>query len=182
MRKSVKEPDFFMGKAEDVACNLLGKYIYSKGGKERYMIVETEAYYHDEKYENGKHICYGADKTKAEAKAKKLVTAPLFELPGTWGIYHGQLLLSVTDDIFPDNVLVKKVKNEAGEILGPDLYAKTLHLYKKDPDYCDCRSQYSLSEVSDLYLSDGQEVSNIICSPRVRIADKKNLNFKMDGE
>lgn len=180
MRKSVKEADFFKRKAEDVACNLLGKYICCKGGKEKYMIIETEAYYHDEKYENGKHICYGANKTKAEAK--RLVSAPLFELPGTWCIYGGQLLLSVTNDEFPDNVLIKKVKSEAGKILGPDLIAHNLHLYKKDRDYCGCHGQYSLSEASNLYLADGQEVSNIICSPRVRIADKRNLNFKMDGE
>ncbi len=175
MSTSITEYDFFTRKAEDVAIDLLGKYICGNGGKEKYLIVATEAYYHDEKYEDGKHICYGADKTKDEAKHD--VTAPLFEQPGTWCIYGGQLLLSVTDDEFPDNVLIKMVKNEAGELLGPDLIAHSLHLYKSKSDYCGCHGAFSLSKDSPLYLVDGQKVVNYRRYPRVNIADKNELNF-----
>lgn len=113
MSKSLKENDFFLREANKVARDLLGKYICGKDGK-KFQIVATEAYYHEEKDEAGKKICYGAEKTKEEVQKDNGVTAALFDRPGTWCIYHGQLLLSVMSDQFPDNVLIKTVKTERG--------------------------------------------------------------------
>lgn len=173
MEKSIKQQDFFARKSEKVAIDLLGKFIYCKGDKEKYLICETEAYHHDEVF------CYGHGKTKDAAK--HLVCAPLFESPGTWCIYGGQLLLSVTDGGFSDNVLIKKVKSKSGEILGPNKLACRLHLYKSKSNYCGCHNQYSMSEDSALYLVDGKS-QKYTSSKRVNINDDKKLNFKIVGE
>lgn len=171
MNKSIHEQDFFTRDPKEVAVDLLGKYICIKNGEEKFLITETEAYYHDEPF------CYGYGKTKTEAK--QLVSAALFERPGTWCVYNGQLLLSAVCGGLPDNVLIKRVKNKAGELLGPDKMAYSLHLYISKPDYCDCRGRYSLAGDSCLYLTDGEEVRKVISSKRVRIQDDKELNFKM---
>ena len=176
MNKSIQDQDFFARNPKDVAIDLLGKYINTKDGSEKYLIVETEAYYHDESF------CYGHGKTAAEVKAKRLVSAPLFERPGTWCVYGGQLLLSTTCDELPDNVLIKCVKDKAGELLGPHPMACSLHLYKTNPDYCGCHNQYSLSKDSTLYLSDGQKIAKFGYCERVNINDNKKMNFKIDGE
>ena len=119
--------------------------------------------------------------TKEHAEGKKLITAALFDRPGTWCVYGGQLLLSVTDDERPDNVLIKSVKNEKGELLGPDAMAKSLHLYKSKTDYCGCHGKYSLSKDAGLFLEDGEGVSApILASKRIRIKDDKKLNFSID--
>lgn len=171
---SIKENDFFAREAKDVARGLLGKYICRKNGdtEERFMITQTEAYYHDEIDDNGKWICYGAPKTKEQAK--RLVSAALFDKPGTWCVYGGQLLLSVTNDEYPDNVLIKKIKDAEGTTYGPDGVAKTLHLYKSKPEYCGCHRQFSLADDAALYLADGQEVKERLPRERVNIkSDKK---------
>lgn len=182
MGKEIKNREFFTRKAEEVACDLLGKFICYKNGKveTRYQIIETEAYYHDEKDNDGKLICYGADKTKDEAKS--LVSAPLFEQPGTWCIYGGQLLLSVTNDEHPDNVLIKIIKDTEGKVYTPDEIARTLHLYKRETNYCNCHGQHSLDDNAHLYLTDGQITPRFICSKRVNINNDKKYNFKIDEE
>lgn len=172
MGKGIREQDFFNREADKVAKDLLGKSIWRKGKKEKYLIIETEAYFHDEDF------CYGYGKTKDEAQ--KLTSAPLFERPGTWCIYGGQLLLSVKDDKSSDNVLVKRIRTEKGEILGPDGMAFVLNLYKSKTDYCGCHGQYSLSDDSFLCLEDGQEVTKVICTKRVNIKSDKELNFRSD--
>lgn len=174
MRKNIEEQNFFARDAKEVANDLLGKFICCKDRNEKYLIVETEAYYYEEEF------CYGHDKIKEDAK--KLVSAPLFECPGTWCIYGGQLLLSVKDDKYSDNVLIKSVKDEGGKILGPDKMAQSLHLYKSKSDYCGCHGQYSLSNNSRIYLVNGQEISKIICAKRVNIKSDKELNFKINIE
>lgn len=176
--KSIRENDFFTRKSEEVARDLLGKFICRKNGdtEERFMITETEAYYHDEKDDNGKWICYGAPKTKEQAK--RLVSAVLFDKPGTWCVYGGQLLLSVTNDEYPDNVLIKRIKDAEGTIYGPDGVAKTLHLYKKKTGYCGCHGQYSLADDAALYLADGHEVQSKKCK-RVNIKNDKEYNFRI---
>ena len=172
MSKSIMEQGFFTRDAESVARDLLGKYVCCK--EDKYLIVETEAYYHDESF------CYGAGMTKEHAEGKKLITAALFDRPGTWCVYGGQLLLSVTDDERSDNVLIKSVKNEK-EPLGPDAMAKSLHLYKSKTDHCGCHGKYSLSKDAGLYLEDGEDVSApILASKRVNISDDKMLNFNID--
>ncbi len=173
MGKSITERDLFTRDAESVARDLLGKYVCYKGN--RYLIAATEVYYHDESF------CYGAGMTKEYAKKNRRVAAALFERPGTWCVYGGQLLLSVTDDERPDNVLIKSVKNETGELLGPDAMAKELHLYKSNTDYCGCHGKYSLSKDAGLYIEDGEEASaSIKASKRVNISDDKELNFSID--
>ena len=173
MSKSITEQDLFTRDAESVARDLLGKYVRYIGDK--YLIVATEAYYHDESF------CYGAGMTKEYAKKNRRVAAALFERPGTWCVYGGQLLLSVTDDERPDNVLIKQVKNETGELLGPDAMARALHLYKSKTDHCGCHGKYSLSRDAGLYIEDGEEApAPILASKRVNIKDDKKLNFNID--
>lgn len=174
MGKSIKEPDFFTRTAEEVALDLLGKYICRKGGEEKYLIFETEAYYHYEEF------CYGHSKSKAEAQ--KLACGPLFEEPGTWCVYGGQLLLSVTSDELPDNVLIKRLKDKDGNTLGPDKIAHCLHLYKSKPEHCGCSGQHSACENSPLSIADGEDAA--ICPPlkRINIKDEKKLRFVIDGK
>ena len=181
MAKNANENDFFSRNAKAVASDLLGKYICSKDGK-KFRIVATEAYYYDETDENGKKICYGADKTKEEARKKSRVVAALFDRPGTWCIYGGQLLLSVTNDQISDNVLIKAVETENGESLGPDKMAQALHLYKRKPGYCNCHGQYSLDAGSNLYVIDGKAPSKISAVPRINIKSKKELRFVIVSE
>lgn len=157
--KKITDRDFFTRKSEEVAHDLLGKFICSrKGDMKKYQIILTEAYYYDEIDDNGKKICYGAGKTKQEAA--KLVSAPLFEKPGTWCIYCGQLIISVTDDVNSDNVLIKEVKDEEGNIYTPHKMAMELRLYKKY-GICNCHGKFSLSDDADLNLTNGVEVENI---------------------
>lgn len=174
MGKSIKEQDFFTRTAKEVALDLLGKYICCKGEEEKYLISETEAYYHCEKF------CYGHGKSKTETQ--KLASEPLFKEPGTWCVYGGQLLLSVTSDELPDNVLIKRVKDKDGNTLGPDQIARYLHLYKSKSDYCGCSGQHSLSENAPLSIADGEKV--VISSPlkRINIKDEKKLRFVIDGK
>ena len=180
MGKRIQEQDFFARSAEEVARDLLGKAIICKASGESYLITETEAYYCDETGSNGKPICYGAGKTKVTAKG--LVCSALFEQPGTWCIYGGQLLLSVTDNEHPDNVLIKEIKSKSGKVFGPNDMAKTaLHLYKSYPDYCGCHGQFSRSEDSALYLSDGVEPSEIHCCGRINVSSDKKFRFTMKG-
>ena len=180
MRKNLSDKDFFSRGAEDVAIDLLGKYICCKDGK-KYRIVTTEAYYYDEKDENDKTICYGADKKKEETRSN-LVVAALFNRPGTWCVYDGQLLLSVTNDQFSDNVLIKAIKSETGECLGPDKIAQSLCLYKSKPEYCKCHGQHSLDANANLYLIDGKAPLKISALSRINIKSKKALRFIIDGE
>lgn len=107
MSRIAIDAEFFTGKSSEVAKGLIGATILSKANNmKKYFVRETESYDHDEVDNNGKSICYGAAKSKHEAKSKHLVSAPLFDLPGTWCVYDGQLLLSVTDDVYPDNVSI----------------------------------------------------------------------------
>ncbi len=176
MSKSLNDKNFFTREAKEVAKDLLGKYICRKGGQ-KFQIVATEAYYHDEKDVTGKKICYGADKTQEYSLKKHLVSAALFDQPGTWCIYGGQLLLSVTNEQFSDNVLIKAIKTESGDFLCPDKIAHTLCLYKSKPEYCNCHGQHSLDTESHLYLIDGEEPLKIFSLQRKNISDKKELRF-----
>lgn len=177
MGKSISDKNFFARDAKSVAQDLLGKYVCYKDGK-KYKIIETEAYYHDEVDDNNKMICYGANKTKESAK--RLVSAALFEKPGTWCIYGGQLLLSVTDNTYPDNVLIKRVENASKGELGQNDMALELHLYKSKDDYCFCHNRYSLDLNAPIYLMDGEDVQSIASCKRVNINNKKELRFKID--
>ncbi|WP_159438273.1 DNA-3-methyladenine glycosylase [Massiliimalia massiliensis] len=180
MKKTIKQ-DFFIKDSVVVAQKLIGKFVCRKNGEteERYQIIETEAYYHWEIYDNGKYICYGGGKTKEEAK--KFVSAPLFDRPGTWCVYGGQLLLSVTDDKYSDNVLIKKIQDKNGKEYGPDKIAKTLHLYKSKPEYCQCHGKYSLCDDSPLYLVDGEKVETESKS-RINVKDEKEYCFVIKRE
>lgn len=173
MSKKLNDKSFFTREAKEVAKDLLGKYICSNYCK-KFQIVATEAYYHEETDEVGKKICYGVKKTD--------VTAALYDRPGTWCIYHGQLLLSVMSDQFPDNVLIKAVKGENGEILGPDKMAYALCLYKSKPGYCNCSGQHSLDTESDLYLTDGEKPVKVSSFPRINIKSKEQLRFVIVDE
>lgn len=172
--KSIKENDFFARKSEEVARDLLGKFICRKNGdtEERFMITESEAYYHDEKDEDGKYFCYGVHKTK--------VNEPLYDIPGTWCIYDGLLLLSVTNENYPDNVLIRSIKDESGTVYGPNAFAYELHLYQKDPNYCGCHGQFSLADDAALYLADGKEGREIVCNKRVNIKNSMKYNFQIE--
>ena len=64
--KKITDKDFFTRTSEEVAHDLLGKFICSrKGDMKKYQIIVTEAYYYDEIDDNGKKICYGAGKTRS---------------------------------------------------------------------------------------------------------------------
>ena len=170
--------NFFEHDAAEVAKNLLGSTILyrNKNSTRRYCIVETEAYYHDEKDKNGKLFCYGGGKTKAQAQSD--VSAPLFSTPGTWCVYGGQLLISAKDNVNSDNVLIKCIKDENGNYFGPDGIAKELHLYKTKPDYSDCHGKYSLCD-GDVTLVATMVSPQYTCHKRVGINEDSELNFKL---
>lgn len=186
MKKRITNRDFFMEKAEVVARNLLGKFVCCKSNGKEYQITETEAYYYDEKDSNGKFFCYGVKKDTGE-KSKTGATIPLFRNPGTWCIFGGQLLLSVTSSEFPDNVLIKKIKAlDSKVIYKPDGIAKTLRLYQTCPEsnYWSFHGLDSLSEGAVLYLTEGQDIPDIKIklNRRVNIKDCQKYNFSIDGE
>lgn len=170
--------DFFKEDAATVAKNLLGATISFQFDNriKKYTIISTEAYYYEEYDNKDKKICYGADKTKTEADIQNAVSAPLFSTPGTWCVYGGQLLLSVTDNIHSDNVLIKEIQDENGIRFGPDGIAKELHLYKSKPDYCDCHGKFSLCGCS-LLLSDKIDSPLYNTEERVNIDSNKHLKF-----
>ncbi len=168
---------FFERDAAEVAKDLLGSIILYRCKDEvrRYRIIETEAYYHNEKDNDGKAFCYGAGKTKDMACSD--VSAPLFSTPGTWCVYGGQLLISVKDNVYSDNVLIKRIKDERGNTFGPDGIAKELHLYKTKPDYSDCHGKYSLCGC-DVTLAEAVMSPQYICDKRIGIKEDSKLNFK----
>lgn len=185
MERRITSREFFTGGAEKVARNLLGQFIYNKNDGQVYQITKTEAYYHDEKDSNGKYFCYGVKKDTG-GKSKTYATTPLFQDPGTWCIYGGQLLLSVTNSEFPDNVLIKQIKASDGKVYKPDGIAKVLLLYQKDPksNYRSFHGLDSLSEEAALYLIEGQEVPDIQIqlNRRVNINNSHKYNFSIDQE
>ena len=172
---------FFEDDAAAVAKGLLGATLIFQSGSQtkKYTITSTEAYYHDEYDNKGKKICYAAEKTKAEAQ--NAVSAPLFSTPGTWCVYGGQLLLSVTDNVYSDNVLIKEIQDETGARFGPDGIAKELHLYKSKPDYCDCHGKFSLCGCS-LLLSDKIDTPSFNTDERVNIDSNEQLKFNYSAE
>lgn len=173
--------DFFEKDAATVAKGLLGATITFRFGNQtkRYTITSTEAYYHDEYDKKGKKICYGAEKTKAEAQSD--VSAPLFSTPGTWCVYGGQLLLSVMDNVYSDNVLIKEIQAENGVRFGPDGIAKELHLYKSKPEYSDCHGRFSLYGCAVL-LTDKIDSPLFHVDKRVNIASDDLLKFDYSAE
>lgn len=173
--------DFFKEDPATVAKGLLGATISFQCGDriKKYTITSTEAYYHYEYDRKGKKICYGAEKTKA--KAQNDVSAPLFSTPGTWCVYGGQLLLSVTDNVYSDNVLIKEIQDENGICFGPDGMAKELRLYKSKPDYCDCHGKFSLCGCS-LLLTDKIDAPSFKTDVRVNINSFKHLKFNYSAE
>ena len=177
--KRITNRSFFEGPAEEVARNLLGKYIVCKDCG-TYQIIETEAYYHDEKDEKGKYFCYGVKDDTGEA-AKTYAADPLYKAPGTWCIYGGQLLLSATNCEVADNVLIKKIQSADGDIYTPDGMAKVLKLYQGDENsnYCNFHGLDSLSEEAALYLAEKAEspIKAIACKKRIGIDNKENYNF-----
>ena len=168
--------DFFKEDAATVAKNLLGAKISFQLDNQikKYIIISTEAYYYKEYDNKGKKICYGAEKTKADAQ--NTVSAPLFSTPGTWCVYGGQLLLSVTDNVHSDNVLIKEIQDEIGICFGPDGIAKELHLYKSKPDYCDCHGKFSLCGCS-LLLTDKIDTPSFTTEKGVNIDSIELLKF-----
>lgn len=168
--------DFFEKESSYVAKALLGATINNT--IQDYTIIETEAYCHDDMDNHGKLICYGADKTKETATE---VTAPLFDKPGTWCIYGGQLLISVTDDTNSDNVLIKKIRDSSGHIYGPDEMAKELHLYKTKSGYIDCHGKFSVS-CDKLKLTALADKPDYESSKRVNISNNDKLNFRLKSE
>lgn len=182
MKKRIINREFFERKAEVVARDLLGKFICCENDEQEYQIIETEAYYHDEKDEHGKYFCYGVKKDTGE-NSKTCATIPLFRNPGTWCIYGGQLLLSVTSNKFPDNVLIKQVKAPNGKTYKTDDIAKKLRLYQKDSksNYWDFHGLDSLSIEAGLYLTEGQNVppNTIINKRRVNINNAQEYNFSL---
>lgn len=186
MEKRITNRDFFKGTAEEVARNLLGKFIYCTNNGQAYQIIETEAYYYDEKDSNGKFLCYGVKKDTGE-RSKTCATIPLFRNPGTWCIYGGQLLLSVTSSEFPDNVLIKQIKASDGTIYKPDEIAKTLRLYQTYPEsnYWSFHGLDSLSEEAVLYLTEGQNIPDVKIKSDRRVNinnDSKKYKFSIDTE
>lgn len=177
MRK-ITDRKFFERKSEDVARDLIGKYICYNG--KSYQIIQTEAYYYNEQDENGKYFCYGVENATGEY-SKTCASIPLFRNPGTWCIYGGQLLLSVTSDKKPDNVLIKRIKASDSKDLGPNDIAYAMKLYQKceNSNYWDFHGLDSLSADADLYLSEEESKPklNIKSKKRIRINDEKLLNF-----
>lgn len=179
MEKRIMERGFFEEKADEVARNLLGKFICCKSTGQKYLIIETEAYYYNEKDNNGKYFCYGVKNDTGEIN-KTCASIPLFQIPGTWCVYGGQLLLSVTTCEFPDNVLIKAIKAIDGKTYTPDGIAKELKLYKKDSttNYWNVHGIDSLSEDADLFLVDGK-TAPYNSSKRKNINNEKALNYQM---
>ena len=178
--EKITDREFFERKAEKVARDLIGKFICCENDEQEYQIIETEAYYHDEKDDNGKYFCYGVKGDTGES-SKTCATIPLFRNPGTWCIYGGQLLLSVTSSEFPDNVLIKRVKTPNGEIYTSDGIANVLRLYKKfeDSNYWDIHGLDSLSDEAVLYITKKENASHIAVNDkkRVGISNEKKYNF-----
>lgn len=180
MEKRIINRNFFERKAEEVAKDLVGKSIYYKNNE--YKIIKTEAYYHYEKDSNEKYFCYGVKNDTGE-NIKTSSTFPLFREPGTWCIYGGQLLLSVTSSEIPDNVLIKEVLAPDGELYTTDKIAKTLHLYKSDLDsqYWDFQGLSSYNN-ADLYLIDNNFIPEIKPYRRKNIKEDSPYQFYMEVE
>lgn len=170
--------DFFKHDAAEVAKGILGATIVSRtnGQEHKYTITSAEAYYHDETDKNGKKFCYGASKTKEDAAND--VSAPLFSTPGTWCIYGGQLLISVTNDIYPDNILIKEIQDVDGKRYGPDGIANELHLYKTKANYCDAHGKSSVCE-GTLFLCELLENPLFTSEKRVNIANDEKYKFNL---
>lgn len=181
MKKRITDREFFKKSAEKVAQDLLGKYIFSLKNNEAYQIIETEAYYHDERDRNGKFFCYGVKEDSGE-QSRTSATTPLFGTPGTWCIYNGLLLLSVTCCEFPDNVLIRQIK-VGGDSLTSDGIAKELGLYQTNTqsNYWNFHGLDSLCEEANLYLMEDQDVPRIEMktAKRVNINNEKQYNFSI---
>lgn len=176
MKKRITDRKFFEHKAEEVAQNLVGKFICYNN--EAYLITKTEAYYHDEQDYNGKYFCYGV-KDKGGANSKTYATFPLFRSPGTWCVYGGQLLLSVTSSDVSDNVLIKEIESQDGTIYRSDgIATKIFRLYQKfsNSNYWDIHGMDSLSGESILYLSEDTDKPNPAKEPR----QYKRININSD--
>lgn len=182
MKKRITDRKFFEHKAEEVAQNLVGKFICYNN--EAYLITKTEAYYHDEQDYNGKYFCYGVKDDTGE-NSKTCATIPLFRAPGTWCIYGGQLLLSVTSSDVSDNVLIKEIESPDGRICGPDCIANTFLLYQKssNSNYWDIHGMDSLSGKSILYLAEDTDKPIPTKEPyqyeRIRVNSDKKYLFSM---
>ena len=163
---------FFRREADIVAKEILGSIINNK-----YVIVETEAYRYTDKAKNGKFICYGVNKESGDFSITD-VTRPLFNKPGTWCIYGGQLLISVKSEKVADNILIKKIM-VGDEIYGPDKIAQELRLYKKYADFVNCSGCYSLN-CKNVKLQGGN-IDNITPkkSKRIGIQSDEELNFSI---
>lgn len=174
MEKRITDRSFFIKPAEKLAQDLIGKFIYCEDKKQKYQIIETEAYYHDEKDYNEKYFCYGVNKDTGE-NSITYATIPLFKNPGTWCIYGGQLLLSATNMNFPDNVLIKEIKTDYGKLLSTDEIANNLLLYQKElkSNYWNFHGLDSLSEEANLYLLEGSAIPYI---------SQKRVNIKNDSK
>ena len=171
MKEKIVNRKFFEEKAEIVARHLIGKYICYNNNE--YQITKTEAYYHDEKDRNGKYFCYGVKSDTGENN-KTCATIPLFRAPGTWCVYGGQLLLSVTNSSIPDNVLIKEIKPLDEGPYGPDKIANVLLLYQKksNSNYWNFHGLDSLSEKAVLYLAEDQN------APKIKIKSDERINIK----
>lgn len=170
----IDQVEFFKRDAATVAADLLGCILSVDQGRKQYTIVETEAYYHEEKDDRGKHLCYGAKYNRDTATK---ATKPLFSEPGTWCIYGGQLLLSVTTTSFPDNVLIKAIQDTSGHIYGPHKMACLLHLYRKDPEFTDLHGKFSITDTR-VSLTIVEPHAPCTPRPRVRVHSTEALNFK----
>lgn len=82
------------------------------------------------------------------------------------------------DDVFPDNVLIKGIKDENGISFKPDGIARELHLYKTKPDYSDCHGKYSLCGCN-VILIEAMTAPKFKCKKRVRIKEDNKLNFEL---
>lgn len=177
MEKRITDRSFFTKPAEELAQDLIGKFIYCEDNKQKYQIIETEAYYHNEKDYNKKYFCYGVKKDNKDNYENSITNAtmPLFRNPGTWCIYGGQLLLSATNMNLPDNVLIKKIKTDYGELLSTDKIAKELLLYQKElnSNYWKIHCLDSLLEGANLYLLEGSAIPYI---------SQKRINIKNDSK
>jgi len=169
------EKNFFCKNASNVAKDLLAVVVFFSATSREYIIVETEAYHAEDKDRQGKSICYGA-------KGPTQASAPLFKTPGTWCIYGGQLLLSVNSSNQADNVLIKAIIDENGEIITSDGIAKEFHLYQKDDNsiYWQCHGSFSLCYESLKIIGKKQGNFNIKSKPRVRINDSSEENYYID--
>ncbi len=188
MGKRITDREFFERKAEKVARDLIGMFVYCKYDEQEYQIIETEAYHHNDTDNTGKYICYGVKDDKDE-NIKTSATFPLFRSPGTWCVYGGQLLLSVKNSERSDNVLIKKIKTKDEEVLTTDGIAKKFLLYQKKgknekTNYWDIHGFDSLSDEAVIYLTEGENASNIISKKKKRVGINNDdlLNFYINGE